>query len=158
MHAPPKILGLGSFHGDDQAAWRLIELLSSDPKCADRCARLCSPWDILSHLADGGPLVIVDACISGAAAGTIRRWTAQELPSDSGIRMSSHGGGLGETFALAGSLGYDLSKASVIGIEVEATAPGTPLSPAVQRAVAELARLLSDEITQPEVSTESAAP
>ncbi len=157
MHAPPKILALGSSHGDDQAAWQLVELLSADPKCADRCARINSPWDVVSHLADGGPVIIVDACQSGAAGGTIRRWSALELPPDSGSRTSSHGGSLGEAFRLARSLGYDLSQVTVIGIEVETTEPGTSLSPTVQQAVESLACELRDERRRPDEWSEAVA-
>ena len=157
MTPPPKVLALGSSHGDDRAAWRLIELLSCDPECADRCARLNSPWDTVSHLADGGPVIIVDACQSGAAGGTIRRWPALELPPDSGSRTSSHGGSLSEAFRLARSLGYDVSQVTVIGIEVETTEPGTSLSPAVQQAVESLACELRDDLRRPDGWSESVA-
>ena len=157
MTAPPKILALGSPHGDDGAAWRLIELLSADPNCADRCARLNSPWDVVSHLAAGAPVIIFDACQSGAAGGTIRRWSALELPPDSGSRTSSHGGSLGEAFRLARTLGYDVAHVTVIGIEVETTEPGTSLSPTVQQAVESLACELRDELRRPDGWSESAA-
>jgi len=155
MNPPPKILALGSSHGDDRAAWRVIELLSANPDCADWCARLNSPWDILSHLAGGGPVIVVDACKSGAAGGTIRRWPALELPPDSGSRTSSHGGSLGEAFQLARSLGYDVSHVTVVGIEIESTEPGTSLSPTVDHAVESLACELRDKLRWPDGWSES---
>jgi len=158
MTPPPRILALGSSHGDDQAAWRVIELLSADPDCADRCARLNSPWDAVSHLAGGGPMIIVDACKSGAAGGTIHRWSALGLPAESGSRTSSHGGSLREAFELAKSLGYDLSAVTIFGIEVEATDPGMPLSPTAREAVDRLVQLIRSEFTRREGSSQSVAP
>jgi hydrogenase maturation protease len=142
MRVPLKILALGSPHGDDQAAWRVIESLQSDPTFGGQCVPIASPWDVVSYLANGGALIIVDACKSGAVSGTIHEWSALELKSDHGIRTSSHGGSLVEAFELARSLGHDLSEVVVYGIELESTEPGAILRPAVRHAVEELARRL----------------
>jgi hydrogenase maturation protease len=121
-----------------QVAQPLIEVRellveSSDPGFAGKCVVLASPWDATPYLEAGGPMIIIDACKSEAASGTIHKWPACGLPADHGNRTSSHGGSLAETFALARSLGDDLSDVVVYGIEAAATDPGAELSPAVRR-------------------------
>jgi hypothetical protein len=69
--------------------------------------------------------------------------------------MSSHGGSLAEAFELAKSLGYDLSAVTVYGIEVETTAPETPLSPRVQAAADELGRTMRESCRPPASWSES---
>ncbi|MFO1094385.1 MAG: hydrogenase maturation protease [Planctomycetaceae bacterium] len=142
---PLTILALGSPHGDDQAAWYVIERLQADREFAGRCFRIASPWDVVPHLQGGGRVMIIDACQSGAAPGTLHRHVSPESATAAGDVPSSHGGSLREALQLSQSLGYDLSGVEIHGIEVEATQPGAPVTPAVRRAVETLASELREE-------------
>ena len=113
---PPTILALGSSHGDDQAAWHVIERLRADREFAGRCFRIASPWDVVPHLQAGGRVMIIDACQSGAAPGTLHRHVSPESAAADGGFPSSHGGSLREALQLSRSLGYDLSGVEICGI------------------------------------------
>lgn len=140
----PTILALGTAHGDDRAGWHVAELLKSGPGFVGHCHCIGSPWDVVPYLQAGGPVAIVDACLSGAEAGTLHRSVSPQLTAIAGVTTSSHGGSVREALQLAQSLGYDLSGVVIYGIEVAATARGDSLSPAVRRAAERLANEIRD--------------
>jgi hydrogenase maturation protease len=142
----PIVLALGSPHGDDQIAWSIADRLSVDPAFLGTCTRLTSPWDVIPHLQTDRPTIIIDACRSGAPAGTIHRLTAQELPAQPGMSASTHGRTLEDAMRLAESLGYDVSQVVIYAIEMKACQPGAPLSESARRAAAELAGRIRDEL------------
>lgn len=147
-----RILAIGSAHGDDQAAWYVADLLHKDASFHERCARLSTPWELLAYLSTPGRYVVVDACRSGAAPGTIHQLTSREIPEFSGSLRSSHGGSLSAAFRLAEALGYDVSGVTIYAIEAAACEAGTPLSESVRCAADELAThlrcLLTDGLPQ----------
>jgi hydrogenase maturation protease len=142
----PIVIALGSPHGDDQAAWDAVKLLSADHSFRGTCAHAATPWDVVPHLQSGGPVFIIDACRSGAPAGTIHRLTAQELPTQQGMSASTHGSTLEDALRFAESLGYEVSQVVIYAIEMEACQPGAPLSEVARRAAEELAVQIRDEL------------
>ncbi len=90
---------------------------------------------------------LVDACVSGGAAGEIHRFdvTAAPLPSFT-FGLSSHGLGLAEAVELARALGRLPPRCIVYAIEGEGFEPGTRLSPAVEAAVIEVGRRILEEL------------
>ena len=61
-----RILAIGSPHGDDQIAWCVADRLIRESPFRDRTECVASPWAVLDHLDASGPLIIIDACRSGA--------------------------------------------------------------------------------------------
>jgi hydrogenase maturation protease len=147
-----RILAVGSPHGDDQAAWHVADVLLEEPSFQGKCAKLSTPWELLAHLSTPSGCVVVDACQSGAAPGTIHQLTPGEIPEFANSTTSSHGGTLSAAFRLAEVLGYDLAGISIYAIEAGACEPGTPLSETVRCAADELAThlrcLLADGFPQ----------
>ena len=142
----PVILALGSPHGDDQTAWCVADRLSHDPLFHGTCTRLASPWDLIPYLDPGQSVIIIDACRSGAAAGTIHRLTAQEVPHQPKTLASSHGSSLTDALSLAAALGHDLSQVVIYAVEMEACQPGAPLSAVAYRAAEDLAIRIQDAL------------
>jgi hydrogenase maturation protease len=140
----PTILALGSSHGDDRAAWHVVELLYAAQEFAGRCHCIASPWDVVPYLESGGSVIIVDACQSGAVPGTLHRCVSPESTAVASVVMSSHGGSLREALHLGRSLGCDPSGVVIYGIEVAATERGASLSPEVRRAAETLATEIRD--------------
>jgi hydrogenase maturation protease len=93
---------------------------------------------------------LVDACASGAPAGTVRRYdvTQGPLPAAS-FGLSSHGLGLAEAIELARALGCLPPCCVVYAIEGESFAIGTPLSLPVATAVGDVVAHVSGEILEP---------
>ena len=142
----PAVIALGTPHGDDQIAWTITDRLCDDPAFCGTCTRVTSPWDVIPHIRTGRPTIIIDACRSGAPAGTIHRLTAQDLPAQPGMSASTHGSTLEDGLRLAQSLGHDVSDVVIYGIEIEACQPGAPLSELARRAAEELAIRIRDEL------------
>ena len=102
---------------------------------------------LLARLEGADAAYIVDASVSGASAGDIRRFdiSASQLPP-AGFAASTHGFGLAEALELARTLGVLPSRCVVYAIEGGAFDIGAPLSRAVTAAVDIVADRLSAEI------------
>jgi hydrogenase maturation protease len=88
-------------------------------------------------------VVVVDAAESGAPPGTVRRFDAASQPLPvRGLRSSTHAFGVADAVELARALGRLPQRLDVYAIEGASFAAGERLSPAVERAVAELATAL----------------
>jgi hydrogenase maturation protease len=89
-------------------------------------------------------VVVVDAAESGAPAGTVRRFDArtQPLPARS-LRSSTHAFGVADAVELARALDRLPARLDVYAIEGASFTAGERLSPAVERAVDELAASLA---------------
>jgi hydrogenase maturation protease len=143
---PVRILGVGSPHGDDQLGWSVVDELARDPALQEVCFKLSTPWDLVEHFGRAVRCIVVDACQSGAAPGTIRQLSVRELPELAGTATSSHGGSLLSAVRLAETLGYDLSHVSIFVIEAEACDSVTTLSAAARRGVTELVQRLRENL------------
>jgi hydrogenase maturation protease len=90
-------------------------------------------------------LVLIDAVVSGGAAGGCRRWGA-DAPFRTDAGPSTHGLGLASALALARALDRAPATVEVWGIEGAAFEPGAPLTPAVASAALELVERLRREL------------
>ena len=126
---------LGSrYRGDDAVgplvAERLrlagIDLLD----CGDEPTRLLDAWDGLDTV------VIVDALVTGAPAGTIHRVDPgdEPLPRDLGL-ASTHAVGVAEAVELGRAVGRAPRRVVVLGVEGVAFGMGEEMTPAVARAI-----------------------
>jgi hydrogenase maturation protease len=141
--AAPRVLALGSPHGDDRAAWYVVDALSRNSDVDLRCDKLKSPWEILAFLPLDGKVIILDACISGSPPGTLHRLRPDQLEVFRGTHCSSHGTGLAYVLNLARSLGYDVSGVVILALEAASLAPGEEITAPVVVAVEEMVNELS---------------
>ena len=137
-----RVVGMGSPHGDDQAGWRLVEMLGT----AVDATALSDPGRLLDHLEGCEKLILVDACRSGQAPGTILRlsWPDASLRTFAG--GSTHSLGIGAVLALAENLGRLPPAVVLFAVEAESREPNQELSPAVSAALPELCRRVRGEI------------
>ncbi len=92
--------------------------------------------------------VVIDAAVSGSAPGTVRRLDAVAEPLPSGLRAAStHDFGVAEAVELGRALERLPGRLVVYGIEGERFDAGTPLTPAVARAVAKVARQVLADVS-----------
>ncbi len=90
---------------------------------------------------------LVDAAISGATPGSVRRLDAKAGPLPVGLGgMSSHGLGLAEAVELARALGVLPPCCVVLAIEAASFEPGATLSPAVEAAAEDAAAMILSEL------------
>ncbi len=94
-------------------------------------------------------VVLIDAVVSGAAAGTIHRIDAhaQRVPA-SLFCFSTHAFGVAEAVELARALGELPGAFLLYGIETERFAAGATVTPAVRSAADEVVRRVLGEIEQ----------
>jgi hydrogenase maturation protease len=94
---------------------------------------------LLAHFEGADAAILIDACVSGAAPGTVRRFDAAEAPLPSAaFGLSSHGLGLSEAIELARTLGALPPRCVVYAIEGQRFDVGAPLSDAAAAAIEEV--------------------
>lgn len=104
---------------------------------------------LLDLLAGARGVILVDAVAMGAAPGTLRRFTCEELadlPAES-PGLSLHGGGLSEVLALARELG-SLPPLVLFGVEPATVELQLGLSPAVAAGLNELLAAVVKEVAR----------
>ncbi len=156
-----KLIGVGqSLRGDDAAGLAAVRLWQEiyDSNAAHPIVQVELvevPGVGLLNLIEGFRLVIlVDAVHSGAKAGTIQQLSADQLKSFSEGSGSAHGWGVADTLALGQALRSAAmpDEMVVIGIEAGGLSLGEPLSPEVERALPEVARLIEELIQANELT------
>lgn len=142
------VIGFGSAaRGDDQAgllvARRLRALgVPAVEVCGDALA-LFEAWG------DAEEVILVDAVVTGAPAGTVTTWTGRTRGRTPGDGLSTHGLGVAEVLELAEALGRLPRRVRIFGIEAGRLDPGAEPSPAVTRAVEEVAGRIAVEVRVP---------
>lgn len=139
------IAGFGSPHGDDQAGWLLIQRLKSYPELSSHVLLVTEPTQLLAALPVKERLIVVDACRSGNAPGTISKLYWPDPRIAVCRSCSSHGLGVAETLELARKFDQLPPCVEVIGIEVADCRPGAEIGEVVLQAVFRLATQLADE-------------
>jgi hydrogenase maturation protease len=145
------VIGLGNeWRLDDGAGLAVARRLRDEAGLPDTVGVIeleGEPLTLVEAFAGARETIVVDALGSGAAPGTIRRLDAsrERLPAEL-FRGSTHALGLAEAVELARALGRLPERLLVYGIEGESFAAGRGLSPAVERAVEELARELRERL------------
>lgn len=99
---------------------------------------------LLAAMQGAADVVLVDAAVSGAPAGTVRviECSAGEVPPAGGS-ASSHGFGVAEAIGLARALGCLPARCRVYAIEAAGFAPGAPLSAPVAAAAQAVAERIA---------------
>ena len=131
------IIGLGSPHGDDRVGWEVIHALgdlgAQSPSVL--ISVVSQPWDLLNHFQSQDLAVLVDACVTGQSPGTIIEVDVDDLKQYPRSRSSSHGSTVPEAIEMAAALGTCPKRFVILGIEVAAWKPDSPLTPAVKHAI-----------------------
>jgi hydrogenase maturation protease len=143
------VLGVGNpDRGDDgagrAAARALRPLLPEDVEVTEADGEMT---DLLGRLEQADAAFVIDACLSGAPAGTLHRFDVSEAPLPEGVfSVSSHGLGLHQAVELARAFGQLPGRCVVYAVEGASFETGAPLSPPVAAAAAEAAERVRAEI------------
>ncbi len=146
---PVVIIGVGNpLRGDDGAGREAARRLQQKCRAHVRVIETEGEATTLLSLMHGANLVyLIDACVSGAVAGSFRRIDLAEEPlPEAAYGLSSHGFGLAEALALGRALGSLPPHCVVFAIEAESFDMGAPLSEAVNGAVDTVVAALREEV------------
>ncbi len=118
------ILGVGSPFGADRLGWQAVAALEQQslaaqfPHLAIRFEQSDRPGSrLLNLLGQADAAIIIDAMRAGQPAGSVRRFSVDELNAESGL-MSTHGFGVADALALGRALGGLPGEMVVVGIEM----------------------------------------
>ncbi len=151
MSDPPRrlVIGVGNPDRGDDGAGRMVARwlrgrLPADVRIEES---LGGASDLIELLGEADHAVLVDAMVSAAPIGTIRRLdcAAGELVPGSG-GTSSHGLGVAQAVGLARVLGCLPSVCVVYAIEAANFAHGAEMTPQVTAAARETARRIAGEL------------
>jgi len=131
------VIGVGNrWRGDDAVGLEVIDALRG--RVDDSVSLVHSdgePTRLLEAFSLAPRVIMVDAVITGAPAGTVHRFSNGELPHQMGIGQSSHLVQLVETIELGKLLDRLPNGLVLIGIEATDFANGEGMTRAVENAV-----------------------
>jgi len=131
------ILGCGNRQrGDDAAGILAAERLRALGLRAEVCSG--EPSELMEAWAGADDVVVIDAVVSGAPAGTVHVWDGQRPSSFATSAGSTHGLGIAQAIELSRALDRLPSRLRVYGIEGKNFEIGSVASPEVERAVQEV--------------------
>lgn len=143
------IIGVGNrWRRDDIAGIAVLDELRS--RVADDVELVESdgePTRLIDAFERAPQVVMVDAVVTGAAPGTVHRFSDTELPNQMGIGQSSHLVQLVETIELGKLLGKLPNGLVLIGIEAIDFDNGEGMTSEVEAAVQAAARAVLRELT-----------
>jgi hydrogenase maturation protease len=132
------IIGLGSPFGDDQAGWRLVEILQRRPDVPARLRKVREATQLIDEIDGCNKLIIVDACHGVCQMGAVTRLVWPDSRIAKRHSHSTHGVGVCEALQLAERLGRLPAEVEIYGIEAGDCKPGREIRLEVLQAVAEL--------------------
>lgn len=144
------VVGVGSPFGDDQAGWRLVEVLQRQPHLPAWLKTISEATQLIDELEGCRRLIIVDACHSGGRAGTVTRLHWPDPRIAERHSQSTHGVGVCDALRLAERLGRLPPVVEIFGIEVGDCEPGREICLEVLRVVAELEAVILGELCEAE--------
>jgi hydrogenase maturation protease len=142
------VVGLGSPIGDDQAGWRLVELLQRRPDVPARLKIIHEATQLVDELAGCSKLIIVDACRGGMRTGAISRLSWPDPRIRQYHYHSTHSVGLCNALQLAERLGRMPPSVEIFGIEFGNDKQHDVMTPEVAQAVAELEKSIFTELCE----------
>jgi hydrogenase maturation protease len=148
-HARCIVIGVGNpDRGDDLAGRAVAQRLYGTVPDIVTVAESDGEATALIDCFDGvGSAYLVDACLSGVAAGTVRRFDVVDGPLPQHLfGVSTHGFGLAQAIELARALGQLPRRCVVYAIEGGSFEAGAPITPSVAGAVSDVAQRLRAEI------------
>lgn len=138
------VAAFGSPHGDDQVGWRVATNLQRRAQLPAHVMLLDEGTRLLDELPGCDKLIVVDACRSGAPAGTVTRLEWPDPRVRHRHNRSTHSVGVCSTLELAERLGRIPRVVVIFGVEIAGHEPIGELSPEIMNAIAGL----EDEIVR----------
>ena len=139
-----RIAGIGNaLAGDDGLGIRAVEIIRQRIREENwpRLETVALPTpgpELFDGLCGDDLLILLDACDSGVATGTVHCFGIDQI-SSSGLRhTSTHGLGFADWIVLVRATGKDLPQVRIYSIEMQHCRMGEPLSDAVAAAMPEL--------------------
>jgi hydrogenase maturation protease len=142
------VAGFGCPRGDEQAAWRVLELLSQRSKVGARLIRCDQHTQLIDQLAGSQTLIVIDAYRGGSEVGSISRFQWRDPRIRQYHNHSVHGIRLCNTLQLAERLGKLPPTVEVLGIEVGGGELTDEITPDVERAVVKVEKAVFAEICE----------
>jgi hydrogenase maturation protease len=143
------VIGVGNPDRGDDAAGREVakRLRGAFASRIDIVELDGEPTSVLAWLDGAASAFLIDACVSDAPAGTVRRLDlAEESLPGATFGCSSHGFGVAAAIDLAKALGVLPRQCVVFAIEGESFEIGAPVSLAVRCAIDDVTEALRREI------------
>jgi hydrogenase maturation protease len=150
------VVGIGNPQRGDDAAGRAAAQLLSRTLPADVSVEESDgeATSLLAALDGVAAAFLIDACVSGASAGTIHRFDLADGRLPPAVsRVSSHGLGLAEALELARALGQLPARCIVYAIEGRSFEIGAELSRPASEAVGAVVRRLRAELSGESICT-----
>jgi len=145
----PLVIGVGNDFAGDDAAGRLVVRRLRGAEGVDLAECHGAAADLVTLMEGRERVLIVDACRSGAAPGTLHRLDAGAGDLPPWLRsVSSHGIGLAEGVALARVLGVLPPRVEVWAIEGADFSTGAAVSAAVADCVAEVCAAIPEHLAR----------
>ena len=143
------ILGMGNLlRGDDGIGAHFVRMLNKDDLDCDNLeiieGGICP--EFASFVEDADKLIIVDAIRGGKEPGTIYRLGIDDVAMDLAARLSVHQLGLVDSLKILRILGREPRHTIIIGIEPKNIDCRLELSPEVKKGLAELRKIVMEEI------------
>lgn len=131
--------------GDDAAGPAVIDRLAQRvPPSVELVESVGDATHLLETWRDAGLAVIVDAVVSGGAAGSIKRVDGIGGFPSAWRSASTHLVGLAEAIDLGDAVGVLPGTMVIYGIEIDRVEPGVALSPAIDHAVDDVVASILD--------------
>lgn len=145
-HKRPLVIGIGNPHaGDDAVGLLVAQALRRAGYDGGVVENPGIAADLISLFEGHDHVILIDACRSDAAPGTIHQFDANDAPLPPFLTpVSSHGYGVGEAVELARVLGLLPAICMVWAIEGVEFGVGTQMTPAVSRTIAKCAAGIGD--------------
>lgn len=144
-----RIVAIGSSHGDDQAAWRLIERLQDRPEINAGATMLTSPSQLSDYVDGCDRLIVVDACVGSGSPGTTTRFEWPDRRINQLHAHSTHGIGIADVLRLIETLERLPRQVVLFGIELAQCQPGALISKEVEHALDVLEEKVVTELRYP---------
>ncbi len=146
-----RVIAVGSPHGDDQIAWRVLEALES---CVENRLGI-ELWvrdrpglSLLNDFDPAIPTLLVDAADFGGRVGeTLLYQHPHKMEPGQAGQLSGHGIGVQSLLDLAQSLGYSLPPLDILAIQIKTVSPMAPMSAELQQRLPDLVATLRSCLT-----------
>ncbi len=146
-----RIIGIGHLDRGDDALGRFAaaRLKGNVPQGTEVLETDGEAGKLLDLFQGSDTVIVIDACVSGASAGTVQRIDAVSTPLPRWLgSASSHAIGLAESVELARVLGRLPRRLVVYAVEAESFTLGAPLSASVAAALDTLPAKIGGELRE----------
>lgn len=147
-----QLIGIGSPFGDDQAGWKVIDILKEKNNFKNYIPRrlnfmtLDRPGiNLLACMDINSIIILIDAMKSGCDIGSLHRYENPQLHFPETV-LSTHGMGVIQALQLGLALDQLPKKLIFYGIEIGKLTKTSDISHAIETAILILAERLEDEL------------